>query len=446
MANRPVVLIHGYSDQGASFRRWRDALAKDGEMLSIHTCNYETLTNEITIRDIAEGFEKELNSRSGIGNGQFDAIVHSTGMLVLRAWLAAAPSTRLPRLKHLIALAPASFGSPLAHKGRSWIGQIFKGRKEFGPDFLEAGNGVLYGLELASSFQWDLAHRDLLGSESFYSDKPSDTYVFTFCGNQPYAGLRSIANEDGTDGTVRWAGCPLNSRKFLLDLTRSGEVDGKRWRVFPTANTRDLPVTFVPGVNHATILSDPPPELVRLVRAALAVEDDGAWRKWLADAERLSQRAAVNMDQYQQFLVRAVDERGDGITDYNLELTGRHRGGPREVIAFDLDVHTYRGDKSLRCFHVNLTDLDPDSLEELDLQLTASTGTQLVTYNGYGSNPYEPPHGGQRAAHRWQGSMPITPILRGQEVHLFWPFTTTFIEMRIDREPVEGQLLYFLDP
>lgn len=39
-------------------------------------------------------------------------------MLVVRAWLAAEPS-RVRRLKHLVALAPASFGSLLAKKGRA---------------------------------------------------------------------------------------------------------------------------------------------------------------------------------------------------------------------------------------------------------------------------------------------------------------------------------------
>jgi len=43
------------------------------------------------------------------------------------------------RLKHLIGLAPATFGSPLAHKGPSWLGALFQedqlvGYQGFGSD------------------------------------------------------------------------------------------------------------------------------------------------------------------------------------------------------------------------------------------------------------------------------------------------------------------------
>jgi triacylglycerol esterase/lipase EstA (alpha/beta hydrolase family) len=67
--------------------------------------------------------------------------VHSTGSLVLRAWLTHYADRR-DRLKHFIGLAPANFGSPMAHKGRSWLGAIFKGNKTLGPDFLEASDRV----------------------------------------------------------------------------------------------------------------------------------------------------------------------------------------------------------------------------------------------------------------------------------------------------------------
>lgn len=73
-----------------------------------------SLNNEI-IKDIAEGLERAFQVRKL--NGEFDAIVHSTGMLVLRSWLAndgALPgkNPRLARLKHMVGLAPATWGSP----------------------------------------------------------------------------------------------------------------------------------------------------------------------------------------------------------------------------------------------------------------------------------------------------------------------------------------------
>ena len=58
MARNPIVLIHGYSDDGASFKVWERILGQRGyDVAMIHACSYRSLTNEVTIKDIAEGFE-----------------------------------------------------------------------------------------------------------------------------------------------------------------------------------------------------------------------------------------------------------------------------------------------------------------------------------------------------------------------------------------------------
>ena len=132
MKQRPVVLVHGYSDKGESFTRWCSELEKAGyNMTELNVCSYESLTNEITIKDVGEAFDRALKLQANIQpNKPFDAIVHSTGMLVVRAWLTGRDRARVARLKHLVALAPATFGSPLAHKGRSTLGSIFKGNRQ----------------------------------------------------------------------------------------------------------------------------------------------------------------------------------------------------------------------------------------------------------------------------------------------------------------------------
>jgi hypothetical protein len=92
-----------------------------------------TLNNEVTIKDLGEAFDLALHmtkfAKEIPGDGwTFDAVVHSTGMLVLRQWLTSDPfqpgdvRSRIRRLKHLVGLAPATFGSPQAKKGRSWLG------------------------------------------------------------------------------------------------------------------------------------------------------------------------------------------------------------------------------------------------------------------------------------------------------------------------------------
>jgi len=128
MAN-PIILLHGYSDKGQSWQPWRARLLAQDPERRVLVCTYQSLVNEVSIKDIAEAFDRALTTRGGLNPDEpFDAIVHSTGMLVLRAWLATDPA-RVKRLKHLVALAPATYGSPLAKKGRSWLGAIFKGNR-----------------------------------------------------------------------------------------------------------------------------------------------------------------------------------------------------------------------------------------------------------------------------------------------------------------------------
>jgi hypothetical protein len=159
-------------------------------------------------------------------------------------------------------LAPATWGSPQAHKGRTWLGALVKGGKTLGPDFLNAGDRVLEGLELASPFTWDLAHIDLLGPEPYY-DRGADTpYVAVFIGNTPYDGVASVANDPGTDGTVRWSGCGLNTRKITITTSLTNPSTRRASRctrhdVRVGQQPLDVPIIPVDGRNHGSLISDP---------------------------------------------------------------------------------------------------------------------------------------------------------------------------------------------
>ena len=439
MARNPVVLIHGYSDEGASFRVWESILEERGyDVAMIHACTYRSLTNEVSIKDIAEGFDRALRIRAGLSDDEpFDAIVHSTGMLVIRAWLTAYEGRR-DRLKHLIGLAPATFGSPLAHKGRSWLGALFKGNRHLGPDFMEAGDKILDGLELGSRFTWDLAHLDLLADETFYGPPRRTPYVFVFCGNQGYGGLRQLLDEPGSDGTVRWSGCPLNTRKIILDLTRDPERAGSEDRI-SVADWKnvDIPLISIDGKNHGTILTDPGDDLAELVDDALQVSSEPTFKQWIVDASRRTQKARAKIDEWQQFVVRALDERGDPITDYNIQLFRRGTNAPGDtgIHEFDLDVHTYKGDSSLRCFHVKLSDLDYKKLPNLWVRVIASSGSQLVGYQGFGSEKLPDSPALNREA-KWDATLDISSLPTDTGIKFFYPFTTTLIELRLNREPL----------
>ncbi len=437
MARLPLVLVHGYSANAGSFGKWSAELAARGyDVSTVHVCNYRSLTNEVTIRDVAEGFDRALRVRAGLDADEpFDAIVHSTGMLVVRSWLTAYAKRR-DRLKHLIALAPATFGSPIAHKGRSWLGALFKGNHELGPDFLEAGDKILDGLELGSRYTWDLAHQDMLGSETFYGPSGDTPFAFIFCGDRGYTGLTSVANQPGSDGTVRWSGCALNMRKIVLDLSVDPARDGGSGRVnvepWPNA---DIPMIPVAGKNHGTILSEPGEWLVGMVDSALAVSSPEEFDEWLATAERGSDASRRGMDEWQQFVIRAVDERCDPIHDYNVQLYST-RGQGEEPIPFALDVHTYAADTSLRCFHVNLTQLAVRDMTSLWIRVIASSGSALVGYTGFGSDKAGDVSSGTLQGGKWDGELDLSSLVGDAKVKFFHPFTTTLVEIKLNREPL----------
>jgi hypothetical protein len=480
---RPLVLIHGYSAEGKDFAKLKQALVQCGiDSKDIDICNYVSLNNEITIKDIAEGLDRAFRAHGVLGSPtqEFDAIVHSTGMLVLRAWLAnagpPAGNARLKRLKHLVGLAPATWGSPQAHKGRTWLGAMVKGEKTLGPDFMNAGDLVLEGLELGSQFTWDLAHLDLLGPEPFYDRGPNTPYVAVFIGNSPYEGLASVANDPGTDGTVRWSGCGLNTRKITMDLTRVPVDNGSRLTISHwAANRLEIPMIAVDGRNHGTLISDPETGMVDLVADFLKVGDPDAESvdAWLQRAKEYSQAALpkmkvnpgagaaglqgdvkkffghllghspeVEMEGWQQFVVHARDERGDGITDYMIEVLTEQDGEWVRFEDMNTEVHPYGPDSSYRCFHVRLPAGISGGGVKMKARINASTGTELMAYQGHGSEDQE-----------------LGPSTRPVEIDLedmgngngslFHPFTTTLIEIVLNREPLPldkvSRILTFLE-
>src|SRR5216117_897609 len=104
MPRNSIVLVHGYSDDRAAFDVWERILQQRGyDVGMIHACSYRSLTNEVSIKDIAEGFDRALRIRSGLSADEpFDAIVHSTGMLVIRAWLTAYAGRMHDRVEWLV--------------------------------------------------------------------------------------------------------------------------------------------------------------------------------------------------------------------------------------------------------------------------------------------------------------------------------------------------------
>lgn len=483
--SRPLLLIHGYSATGLDFEPLCIALKSRGiQSVDLDIGNYVSLNNEITIKDIAEGLDRAFRMHPELNNAEeFDVIVHSTGMLVIRSWLtnygaAVGSNDRLKKLKHLVGVAPATWGSPQAHKGRTWLGALVKGSKTPGPDFLNAGDEILDGLELGSSFTWYLALNDLVGPVPYYGRGADTPYVSVFIGNRPYEGVSSVANDPGTDGTVRWAGCGLNTRMITIDLTRTPiGPDGKpasRTSITPWAIDRlDIPLIAVSGKDHGTLISDPDSGMVQLIVDFLSVGDASAHDAWLDRAKAYGEPAKQEMlvdpgkdaagavgalktyfghlfhfaghplEGWQQFVVHARDERGDPVTDYLIEVLRKDGDQWVKFEEMYTDVHAYAADPSFRCFHIRLPEGLCGSQVQLRVRIHASTGTELIAYQGYGSDDV----GTKMEAE----ARPVDVDLSGlgdNNDSLFHPFTTTMVEIILNREPsplnVVSQIFKFL--
>ena len=482
-----TLLVHGYSASGTEFQAWKDALAgiQGVDVATIEIGNYITLNNEVTIKDLGEAFDRALrltpwSSGSKDDLWTFDAVVHSTGMLVLRQWLTSDPfprndpRSRVKRLKHLVGLAPATFGSPQGAKGRSWLGALVKGNRDFGPDFMNAGDLVLLGLELGSEYTWDLTLNDMLCDPPMYDQGDQTPYIAVFIGNVPYTGLAKLASSPGTDGTVRWAGCALNTRMVRLDFRREPKlVDDQgnptRAKISPWVDGRlACPMLAVEGKNHGSILAEPDPAVVVLVGDfLLKVNTDDTYRDWLTGAQAHSKGPQEVMDKasvdgeyggsgWQQFVLHVLDDHGDGVDDYNVQLfvgDDLSQSDDKDYPSVPLIADTYSGDASYRCFYVRLDETmlsvgTPGNNKKVWVELIASSGTAYLEYEAYYNlGDAKPEDNVQKLTPLRQVSDPGTAVPDVVKLdltdmgnaQLFYPYTTTLVEIVLEREPTPLQ-------
>jgi hypothetical protein len=188
--------------------------------------------------------------------------------------------------------------------------------------------------------------------------------------------------------------------------------------------------------------------LIEAVLSALRVDsaaDYGAWAARYADWDDRRLPEGVTAP-YQQFLTRVVDERDDPVTDYFIEVCQMRGGVAVPIEEFEQDVHSWREDPSFRCFHVDLRALDATG--DLTLRLAARSGTALIRYTGWSTERAAAGRRGDTAVEQdatddlWNATIRIPATLKtsdGREVRVFYPFTTTLLEIRVNREPSFGK-------
>ncbi len=312
-----LVIIHGWSSHCGKMVNVCTAIESllGISAASIRLGDYLSLDDNVTFNDLTDALDRAWRDLKLPPGEKADVIVHSTGGLIIRDWLERRygkhPETA--PVKHLLMLAPANFGSPIAHMGQSGLGRIFAGwESEKG---FESGKELLKGLELASAYSWQLANRDLFSEEARKHDQDpaegtarlydaGNIMCSVLVGGEGYSGISAIGNRPGGDGTVLWATANLNAAKITVDLI--GKESKKRTRGI-VADTHFDPTLFedqnrkalcafciVPGFDHSSIADygekifsseakEMPPELKAYILEALTVEEKdfetmkGAW-------------------------------------------------------------------------------------------------------------------------------------------------------------------------
>jgi hypothetical protein len=335
-----TVIIHGWSDVSDSFHGMKRRLVAEGvgTVTSILYADYESREDSVTFNDIVSGLhdkfrEEGIIDQDGRALKKINVVVHSTGGLVIRNWIYCYYYKDGDRIKDcpvekIVMLAPANFGSPLAHRGKSFLGSLIKGRWKMG-DFLEVGRQLLNGLELASPFQWRLAHQDLLVEKPYFN--ASQIQCTVLVGAEDYEGVRGWVNKPGTDGTVVIAGAAIDTAKVVLDFARPDD-DVTDYLPFAWSLTNaadDFAFGVLPGLDHGSIVgqsavaeSDVLKYLVEALGASSAAEFRSLQK---ALTERTKQTYAEGKGgqprrEFQQFIVHAADQFGEPVRDFTLEF------------------------------------------------------------------------------------------------------------------------------
>lgn len=394
----PLVILHGYSDTSRSFEPLATALAESlgatPDVISLG--DYVTLNDHVAFPDLLIALDEAWTAHNlPRDEGAVNMVVHSTGALVVRQWLHWLTSEKRKPcpVKRLCMLAPANFGSPLAHKGQSFIGRVLKGSQDNADGPLQSGRQILKGLELASPFTWNLATSDRFAAGDDQLYRKGRCLCTVLVGNKGYDGLAAMANEDGGDGTVRVSTANMNCARLTIDFTDNPQKPDSKLEV----STGKTAFGFLEKYNHSTITGNGTapsllPPLIDLITRALTVTDAG-FTKWCDELEAITDATSEKQDGYQNSVFHCIDDQGvenagRPVPDFIAEFfeNDSDNGGPLarffHTAAIE-NVHNYADDTSYRALYVNTTRLlKRIDKEEETLQVSVSAHPQLSETHG----------------------------------------------------------------
>jgi hypothetical protein len=459
-----TLLIHGWSSNSQTYINLKSYLIEQqiGDINTIIYADYESREDNITFNDIIHGLNDRLREKGFIdfeGNKlcNLNVIVHSTGGLIIRNWIWRyyyRDKNRIDQcpVQKIVMLAPANFGSPLAHRGKSLIGALTKGRRDIG-NYMEVGKQILDGLELGSKYQWDLAHKDLILAKPYFN--ASQIQVTVLVGDEGFEGFTGLINKPGTDGTVVIAGTSLNSAKLTLDFCEPENPYCKYkpydWALTETINEDAFAV--LPNINHDTIIKNIETVGPIIVRA-LRIQSPEQFLDFKTDLEKVTKQTFTDskLPQFQQFLVHATDDQDTPINDFTIEffITTVNKKKTEHLIEsvdnqtqnitdkeFELsqfvnqlmskEFHTYSLDSSFRRFLVNKTTIEEfmnHAKEVLNSEVVLSMRVYVPDVD----------RGIKYATQNLQNIVIHDPTLpENNQPSFFYNNTTTLIELKVNR-------------
>jgi hypothetical protein len=382
---KPIIVIHGWSDESSSFEdlshRLKDDIDRDIQDLWLG--DYVSMDDDVKLADVAIAMQRAWKFHElPTDPNSVDVIIHSTGGLVVRLWMHMYYSSEgnRPPVQNLVMLAPANFGSPLAHTGRSIMGRVFKGRNS--EKRFQTGAHILKGLEMASPFTWNLAMFDRFEPSNPFSE--GGVVCTVIVGNRGYRGIQGIVNKPGSDGTVYVSTANLNCARVDIEVNpETGELtsDGIKH------SYGNVAFRLLDNYDHGTI-TEARDEPIEAIIRSLEVEMGESFDAWCEDCA-LETRAVMEKyeglherDQhgYQNTVFRVIDNQDAFVDDYLIEFYGNFDNDEdRWAERFNRDitakVHSYKDNCAYKSFMVNTTCLHKvveDIDESLRISMTAS--------------------------------------------------------------------------
>ena len=385
MAHRPLVIIHGWSDDSSSFEKLASLLAAElgRHVHMIDLADYESMDDDVTFDDVITQMDFAWTQHNlPRGKASVDVVVHSTGGLVIRDWLTRNFKPNASPIKHLVMLAPANFGSPLAHKGYSFLGRIVKGWTS--AKMFQTGRHILDGLELASPYSWNLAMADrLMTRVDDCMFRKGQTLCTVLVGNKGYKGISAAANEPGSDGTVRVSTANLNCAHITADFSKNPLKPKYSLRL----SKGRCAFGVMDGENHSSIAGKQDGfqnkgTLANIVRGLTVTDAQFAgWCNKLqaaTDAVMEKRKSKSYTHGYQNTVFRVRDQFDSDVKDYFLEfyVEDDDTGWFSEMFHRDAirTVHAYGNNASYRAVLVDCTVLHrkiDKKDESLKMSLTA---------------------------------------------------------------------------